>query len=257
MSRLKQILAHGAVAVGTFVSEVRNPNLSHLLAQSGFDFFILDNEHGAFSWETMAAMIAGARGANIDVVVRVPEIRREAILKPLDLGAAGLLVPMVDEPAQAREVLRHAKYPPQGNRGLALRRAHSLFRKVSAAEYLAQANAETFIAVQAETAQAVENAAAIAAVEGVDAIFVGPMDLSVNLGLSGQTGHPRLVEAVQKVAAGCAKTGVAPGLLTASAPETVAWIQKGIRFIAYGSDVTLLADGAAAAISAIKEASPV
>ncbi|MEW5912768.1 MAG: aldolase/citrate lyase family protein [Thermodesulfobacteriota bacterium] len=256
MSRLKQRLDNGEVAVGTFVSEVRNPNLGYMLAQSGFDFFILDNEHGAFSWEAMGAMIAGARGANIDVVVRAPEIRREVILKPLDLGAAGLLVPMVDEPDQAREVLRHAKYPPQGARGLALRRAHNMYRKISAPEHLAQANADTFIAVQAESPRAVANAAAIAAVEGVDAIFVGPMDLSVSMGIAGQTGHPQLVEAVEKVIAACAQAGVAPGLLTANAPDTVAWIKKGIRFVAYGSDVTLLADGAAAAISTIKGASP-
>lgn len=256
MSRLKQTLARGGMVVGTFVAEVRNPNLAHMLALSGFDYFILDNEHGAFSPETMAAMIAGARGAGIEVVVRVPEIRREAILKPLDLGAAGLLVPMVDEPQQAREVLGHAKYPPQGNRGVGLRRAHSLYRQVRAAEYLAQANAHTFIAVQAETPRAVENAPQIAAVEGIDAIFVGPMDLSVSLGIPGQTEDPRMVQAVEAVVAACQGAGIAPGLLTADPETTVRWIQKGMRLVAYGSDIGLLADGAAAALAAIKGARP-
>jgi 2-keto-3-deoxy-L-rhamnonate aldolase RhmA len=253
MSRLKQRLAQGEMVVGIFVAEVRNPNLAYMLANSGFDFFILDNEHGAFSVETMEAMIAGARGAGIDVVVRVPEIRREAILKPLDLGAAGLLIPMVDRPAQAEEVMAHAKYPPWGKRGVALRRAHSLYQNVDTAQYLEQANAETFIAVQAESAEAVENAAAIAAVDGVDAIFVGPMDLSVSLGLPGQAGAPAMVEAMERVVAACQKEGVAPGLLSFDPAGAIDWIKKGMRFIAYSSDINLLADGASAALEEIKQ----
>ena len=253
MSRLKQRLAQGEMVVGTFVAEVRNPNLAYMLAHSGFDFFILDNEHGAFSVETVSAMIAGARGAGIDVVVRVPEIRREAILKPLDLGAAGLLIPMVDQPSQAEEVMAHAKYPPRGKRGVGLRRAHSLYKNVDAAEYLEKANAETFIAVQAETAEAVENAAAIAAVDGVDAIFVGPMDLSVSLGLPGRVGDPVMVNAMEQVVAACQKEGVAPGLLSFDPAGATAWIKKGMRFIAYSSDINLLADGASAALGEIKQ----
>lgn len=252
MSRLKQRLAQGEMVVGPFVAEVRNPNLAYMLAHSGFDFFILDNEHGSFSIETVGVMIAGARGAGIDVVVRVPEIGREAILKPLDLGAAGLLIPMVDRPSQAEEVMAHAKYPPRGKRGVGLRRAHSFYKSVDAADYLEQANAETFIAVQAETAEAVENAAAIAAVDGVDAIFVGPMDLSVSLEMPGRTNDPAMVAAIERVVAACRQEGIAPGLLSFDPAGAINWIKKGMRFVAYSSDINLLADGASAALGEIR-----
>ncbi|RPI42457.1 MAG: hypothetical protein EHM67_06655, partial [Hyphomicrobiaceae bacterium] len=104
MASIKQRLRQGELVVGTFISEVRNPNVAYMLAQAGFDFFVLDNEHGSFSVETVSNMVAAARGSSVEVIVRIPEIRREAILKPLDAGAAGLLVPQVNTPEQAREV---------------------------------------------------------------------------------------------------------------------------------------------------------
>jgi 2-keto-3-deoxy-L-rhamnonate aldolase RhmA len=156
------------------ISEVRNPNLAYMLAQSGFEFFIIDNEHGGYSPETISSMIAACRGAGIAPIVRIPEIRRETILKPLDSGATGLLVPVVEAAEQVKEVIRHAKYPPAGNRGVALRRAHSLYGKPEAGPYLQQANEETVIAIQIENPSALRNLDEIATVPGVDALFVGP-----------------------------------------------------------------------------------
>ena len=114
MASLRERLKKGDLVVGLMVSELRNPNFVHMLGQNGYDFFILDNEHGAYSPETVSDIIAAARGAGIAPIVRIPEIRRESILKPLDSGAAGLLVPLVNTAAQAREVIFHAKYPPLG-----------------------------------------------------------------------------------------------------------------------------------------------
>ena len=194
MSELKAKLKNGGLVIGTMISEIRNPNLVYMLAQCGFDFFIIDNEHGAYSPETISNMIAAARGAAISIVVRIPEIRREAIMKPLDSGAAGLLVPMVNTADQAKEIMTYAKYPPMGNRGVGLSRAHSSYGRPNAAEYLDQANQATFIAVQAESPQAIENLESIASTPGVDAIFVGPADLTVGMEIPGQITHPRQVE---------------------------------------------------------------
>ena len=150
MYQIKKKLQNGKLVLGTMISEVRNPNITYMLAQCGFEFVIVDNEHGTYSFETISDMIAAARGAGISVIVRIPEITRANILKPLDAGAAGLLVPMVNTVDEAQAVVSHAKYPPLGNRGAALRRPHNLYAKVNAAEYLEQANKNTFIAVQAE-----------------------------------------------------------------------------------------------------------
>jgi 2-keto-3-deoxy-L-rhamnonate aldolase RhmA len=252
MTPLRHRLQCGELVVGTMISEVRNPNVAYLLAQSGFDFLIIDNEHGAYSDETVSDLVAAARGAGVAVVVRIPEIRRETVLKPLDSGAAGLLVPQVNTPEEAAEIVRHAKYPPQGNRGVALRRPHSQYARVSAADYLQQANDETFIAVQAESVEAVGNIDAIAAVDGIDCLFVGPYDLSVSLGIPGQVDHPREVEAIDKVVAACRRHRKVGGILLFDAELLRGWIEKGMRLVSYSSDVTLLADAALAAVTHLK-----
>jgi 2-keto-3-deoxy-L-rhamnonate aldolase RhmA len=252
MYNLKSKLKKGDLLVGTMISEVRNPNVAYMLAQSGFDFFIIDQEHGAYSPETLSNLIAVARGAGIAPIVRIPEIRRETILKPLDSGAAGLLVPQVNTPEQAKEILLHAKYPPAGNRGVALRRAHSLYQKVTPAEYLKQANEETFIAVQAETPTAIENLEAITSVSGVDAVFVGPFDLSVSLGIPGETNHPQEVEAINRVVEVCRKRRIASGIHLFDLKALKMWVEKGMRFVTYSSDIALLADAAANGVAELK-----
>jgi len=253
MSELKTKLKNGGLVIGTMISEIRNPNLVYMLAQCGFDFFIIDNEHGAYSPETISNMIAAARGAGISVVVRIPEIRREAIMKPLDSGAAGLLVPMVNTADQAKEIMRYAKYPPMGERGVALSRAHSSYGRPNAAEYLDQANQTTFIAVQAESPQAIENLDSIASTPGVDAIFVGPADLSVGMGIPGQITHPKEVEAIETVLAICQKHAVIPGIHMSKRETLKGWIRRGMRFVTFSSDVDLLARAAQESLVHLRE----
>jgi 2-dehydro-3-deoxyglucarate aldolase/4-hydroxy-2-oxoheptanedioate aldolase len=253
MYSIKKRLQNGELVLGTIISEVRNPNVSYMLAQCGFEFFIIDNEHGSYNPETIANIIAGARGAGISVIVRIPEITRENILKPLDAGAAGLLVPMVNSAAGAEEVIRHAKYPTMGNRGAALRRPHNMYAKVNAADYLKQANENTFIAVQAETTQAIDNINEIASVDGVDCIFVGPFDLSVSLGIPGQINHPIEVEAIEKVVAACKMHNKIAGILMFDQELLSKWIKHDFRFAVYSSDITLLADAASKAVKDLKE----
>ncbi|MEE4284870.1 MAG: aldolase/citrate lyase family protein [Mariniphaga sp.] len=252
MYKIKKKLLNGELVLGTIISEIRNPNIAYLLAQCGFEFFIIDNEHGTYNYETISAMIAAARGANISVIVRIPEIKRESILKPLDAGAAGLLVPMVNTAAEAREVIHHAKYPPMGNRGAALRRPHNLYAIVNAPDYLQQANENTFIAVQAETTTSIENISEIAAVEGVDCIFVGPFDLSISLGVPGQINHPLEVEAIEKIAVACKKHNKIAGILMFEQEMLTRWIKKDFRFAVYSSDITMLADAASNAVKELK-----
>ena len=245
-------LQQGALMVGTLISEIRNPNVMYMLAQSGFDFVIVDMEHGAYSPETVSDHVAAARGADIPVIVRICEIRRETILKPLDSGAIGLLVPQVHTAEQAKEVVSHAKYPPEGNRGVAIRRAHNFYRKVDAAAYMKQTNEQTFIAVQAESPEAIENLEEIANVPGVDSIFVGPFDLSVSMGIPGKIQDPREVAAIERVVEVCRQRGIASGTMLFDKEQAKNWIRKGMRFMAYSSDIGILADAAASAVSELK-----
>jgi len=256
MSSLKARLKKGDLVVGLMISELRNPNFVHMLALNGYDFFILDNEHGAYSPETVSDNIAGARGAGITPIVRIPEIRRETILKPLDSGAAGLLVPQVNTVEQAKEVIYHAKYPPMGNRGVALRRPHNLYCDVVPTDYLRQANEETLIAVQAETPQAIQNLEEIVAVPGIDVVFIGPFDLSVSLGIPGEVNHPREIEAIDKVIEISRRRGVGVGIQLFDVPSIQSWVRKGMRMISYNSDSAILAKAAAAGVAEIRKALP-
>jgi 2-keto-3-deoxy-L-rhamnonate aldolase RhmA len=253
---LKSRMAKGELVVGLMISELRNPNFVFMLSQSGFDFFILDNEHGAYSPETVSDIIAAARGAGIAPIVRIPEIRRETILKPLDSGAGGLLVPQVNTVEQAKEVVFHAKYPPVGNRGAALRRPHSLYRKVAPKEYLAQANADTLIAVQAETSESIQNLGEIVAVPGIDVVFIGPFDLSISLGIPGDIHLPKEIEAIDKVLETCRQSNTAVGIQLFDVPSIKTWVQKGMRMISYSSDSAILADALATGVAEIKKTIP-
>lgn len=253
MFDLKKRLRQGELVIGTMISEVRNPNIAYMLAQNGYDFMIIDNEHGAYNPESISDMIAGARGAGIASIVRIPEIRRETILKPLDSGACGLMVPQVNDVQQAKEVIFHAKYPPAGNRGAALRRAHSLYRKGSPAEYMKQANEDTIIAVQAETPESIQNLEGIASVPGIDIIFVGPFDLSISMGFPGEVNHPREVEAIERVVSICRRRGLTAGIHLFDVSTIRMWIEKGMRFVSYSSDVSFLADAAAAGITDLRQ----
>ena len=253
MIDLNKKLKDGGLVIGTMISEIRNPNLAYMLAQCGYDYFIVDTEHGAYSPETVSSMIAAARGAGIPVIVRIPEIRREAIMKPLDSGAAGLLVPMVNTAEQAQEIIHYAKYPPMGNRGAALSRAHSLYGRPDAAKYLTRANETTFIAVQAESPEAIENLKAIAAIPGIDSIFVGPFDLSVSLGIPGQITHPKEVDAIAKVIEVCRQHNITPGIHMSDAGTLKEWIKKGMRFVSFSSDVDLLAKAGQESLVKLRE----
>lgn len=252
MLDLKASLKTGRLAIGTIISEIRNPNLAYMLAQCGYDFFIIDNEHGSYSPETVSDIIAATRGAGISAVVRIPEISRETILKPLDCGATGLLVPLVNTADQAKEIIAQAKYPPMGNRGIALSRPHSLYGRPEAEAYLLQANESTFIAVQAESPEAINNLEEIASIPGIDAIFVGPSDLSVGLGIPGQVTHPREVEAIEWVLGVCDKHDIIPGIHMSNLDVLKKWIQKGMRFVTFSSDVDMLARSARDSLSQLK-----
>ncbi len=253
MVPLKKRLEAGDLVVGTMISEVRNPNVVNLLAKCGFDFVIVDNEHGTYSAADVSNLVAAARGADIAVIVRIPEIRRETIIKPLDSGATGLLIPQVETADQARQIIHHAKYPPQGQRGLALRRAHSLYGRPDAGEYLRQANEETLIVVQAESQTAIDNLDQIVTVEGIDAVLVGPFDLSVSLGIPAELTHPKEIQAIDQVVQVCLQHNTIAGVHMFDVAQITEWIAKGMRLISYSSDINMLADAAAKDVAELKK----
>lgn len=256
MASLKKRLADDELVLSTMISEIRNPALGRMLATAGLDSMIIDMEHGTFGWPEMAATIAVSRASGMVPIVRVPETRREAILKPLDAGAAGILVPMVNSAEEAREAVRLAKYPPLGVRGVALRRGHSDYRPVSAADYLQQANEEVAVLVQIETREAVERIDEIAGIEGVDAVFVGPFDLSVDMGIPGKVNDPLIRETFSKVIASAKRNGIASGIQLFDSSLVQELMDEGVRYLSLGSDINSIVDTAARSVKDARSGAP-
>lgn len=208
----------------------------------GFDWFMIDTEHAQVNPETMAAMAAVLGGGGPTPLVRVGNVDPYLIKQALDSGAHGILVPLVGTEAQARAVVAFSKYPPEGVRGAAAAAASRYGMELTS--YLRNANAETLVGVQIETQEALSHLDAIASVPGIDLLFVGPTDLTLNLGLVDDRTNPRVREAMRSVVDACERHGKVPGTLVINSEEKKAALALGFRFISLASDVRFLIQGA-------------
>lgn len=217
-----------------------SPIAAEIAAGSGLDLLLIDGEHSANTLETIQVQLQVAAAFPVCPLVRVPFGDAVVIKQMLDLGAQNLIVPMVESAEQAAALVRAVRYPPQGVRGVgsALARS-SRWNRVD--DYLADANASVSLTVQIESADAVEHVEEILAVEGVDAVFVGPADLSASLGLLGQQGHPDVVAAVERVLAAAAAAGKPAGVNAFDPAVAEHYLDQGAAFVLVGADVSLLA----------------
>lgn len=248
---LRERVAAGEFVFGPLVVDVRPPTLPLILQAAGFDFFIIDLEHGSLDVTAAADMIAVARLAGIAPLVRPPGHAPEHFRRLLGLGAAGVMVPNVETPQQAEAVVRASKYPPEGVRGFSGNPAQVDFESMGIEGLARRANETTFVMVQIESRTGVANVGDILAVEGIDAVLVGPGDLSLNLGVPGQYDEPAFVEAVESVFAAAHERGVAPGIHCTNPDFARRWRQAGAGLLTYSSAAGLLAAGARAAVEVL------
>jgi len=206
----------------------------------GFDCAWLDTEHRDFTTDDLYAAVLAARMHDMDTVVRIRKQDYGDYFRPLEIGATGIMVPHVMSADEARWAVRNAKFAPQGLRGMDAAGPDARFTDVDAAEYCREANRETFICVQIEDREAVDQAEAIAAVPGVDIVFVGPADLSQSYGVPLRFDHEHVKGAMRRVAAAAAANGIAWGT-TATRPEALEeYVGMGARFLPISSDVRAL-----------------
>jgi len=251
----KQALAEKRAQIGLWVG-LADHYTTEICAGAGFDWLLLDGEHAPNDLRTLlqqAQVVAGYPGTHS--IARVPvghgNIGTALIKQYLDLGFQTLLVPMVDTPQQAGEIVRAMRYPPLGIRGMGGARASRWGR---IANYPKEANGQVCLLVQAESRAAIDNIEAIAAIDGVDGIFIGPADLSAAMGHVGELTHPEVQAAIDKAIGRIAKTGKAAGILTAD--ETLArhYLSLGATFVAVGLDNNLLAKATTALAAKFKGA---
>lgn len=243
-------LAEQGLKLGLFAVEFATPGLPMIVAGAGADFLVLDMEHSGLSFETVKAVAAGARAADLPLVVRVAHRHPNEVSRALDAGADGLMAPLVSSAEEARAFVRWATYPPGGGtRGVAMMNAHDGYRPGPAVAKMREADARKSILIQIETREGAEEADAIAAVEGVDGLWIGHMDLSCSLGIPGEFGHPDFLAAEARVREAAKRHGRAFGRLAASAAEAQALAARGYDTLGLCSDVmaihSRLAEGVA------------
>lgn len=235
---VKRALRDGGVAVGTFVFEFATTGIARLAAGAGAEFVVFDLEHTGWSLETLRGVLATVVPPLVPVV-RVPATEYHFIARALDVGAMGVMVPMVESAEQARRVVEAAKYPPAGRRGAAFGVAHDDYRGGDILATMASADAEGLLIAQVETAAGVREAEAIAAVDGIDVLWVGHFDLTNSMGIPGQFDHPDFLRAVRDVAAAARDHGKAAGYMCADVAGGRALLEQGYRALAYGGDLWL------------------
>ncbi|MCA9013319.1 MAG: hypothetical protein KDB01_26400 [Planctomycetaceae bacterium] len=235
---------------GTFLN-LGSASVVEIAAETGFDWLLIDLEHGSGTVADLRGQLLATRGTNAAPIVRIASADPDVVKFVMDSGAAGVMFPYVANAQEAARCVQMMKYPPVGTRGVAgIIRATSYGRQWQ--EYQAQANRESLVIVQIETPDAADSADEIAAVPGVDVLFVGPLDLSVNLGHPGDFTPPAFIQHLKNVIAACQRHGKAAGIL--SRPELMdSHLQLGFRFVALGSDAGAIVTGLTNSLKAMRK----
>lgn len=225
----------GNPIIGVFQS-FDSPDLTEMFGYSGFEFIVFDAEHGNLYPGGCEHLIRAAECSNIVPLIRIPSFERADILKALDRGSMGILVPMVETKEDAEKIVSLAKYYPLGIRGLAVStRAGGYGKTISQKEHLETSNSETLVLLQIETKKAVENLDEILKVDGVDVIFIGPSDLSQSLGFPGEINHPEVQKTMDIIIQKALAANKIVGIFEGSLNEVSKWMDKGIKLIACGA----------------------
>ncbi len=252
MTGLKQRLINGQAVIGTFLS-LGNAITAEIISNAGFDWVIIDLEHGVGAENDVVLQLMALKNAGVAAIIRVESYQRQRIQRVLDLGADGIMCPKVDSPEEAAQAVQAMHYPPGGNRGVAkMTRATEYGARFD--QYLNTTHERLLGVVQIETLKALEHLEAIAAIREVDVLFIGPSDLSMALGVFGQTSHPLFTAAVDRIISVAKMANKQVGILLPDPSEVKQYYRRGIHFIACGTDASFLSKGAKQAAAAMRDA---
>ncbi len=245
VNETKRRCREGRLTLGAGVRMARTVEVGLAMKACGYDWLFIDLEHGPFDLETCGQVAIAALAQGITPLVRVAALEPHLCTRALDGGAQGIVLPHCENAEQARELVRICKFPPAGERSSGGGLAHAGFTPMDPDELHAAVNRETLLVAMIETPEAGENAAAIAAVEGIDVLLIGTNDLSTGMGLAGQHDHPRVDRVYRQVIEACAAHGKTPGMGGSYDPAMVERrIGEGMRFVLAGSDLSFLLAGA-------------
>ena len=244
---VKEILAGDGIVHVFGMGQLCSTKLIEIVGiAGGYDAIWLDQEHSGLSIREIELATLACRACGLDSFVRVAPTDYATVMQPMEAGAGGVMAAQVRTAEEAEQFVRWAKFYPRGYRGLTGAGIDGRYSLMPQDEYVRQANQRTFIAIQIETREAVENVAAIAAVRDVDLLFVGPSDLAQSLGLPGQLDHPRCYETIERISDACRTAGKPWGIIARNSDYASRWVERGCRFLVLGADVLLAQRGIAA-----------
>ena len=250
---VKARIAAGGQAFGAMVFEFFTPGLPQLCVNAGAEFALFDMEHTGLGFETLKTQCALCRGLRIVPMARVPRREYHFIARALDVGALGVMVPMVGTADEAAHIVSCARYPPQGRRGAAFGFAHDDYQGGNVAEKIAALHARTLLIAQIETVEGLRNVEAIAAVPGIDVLWLGHFDLTNSMGIPGAFDHPDYVAAVARIVAACEQAGKVAAFLATDERSARDAVARGFRMFAYGIDQLMLQEALRAGLSMLRE----
>src|SRR5450755_606743 len=251
---VKKPLADGRHAFGSMVFEFFAPGLPTICRNAGAQFVLYDMEHTGLGFETLKTQFALCRGLDIVPMARVPRGEYHFIARALDIGAFGVMVPMVASAAEATHIVACTRYPPLGKRGAAFGFAHDDYAGGDVTAKMAAMHERTMVIAQIETAEGLGNVEAIAAVPGVDALWIGQFDLTNFMGIPAQFGHRDYLAAVDRIVAACAAHGKTAAILATDDAWALDYAAKGFRLMAYGIDQLLLQDALRRGLDVVRDA---
>ncbi len=230
---VKEKILNGGTAYGVFCN-LYSPMIVELVGHIGFDFALIDTEHGPAGVESCEHMVRAADSVGLPAFIRVAMNIRQNILRYLDIGALGVMLPQISTRAEAEAVVEAVKYPPQGRRGLAAVRAADYGLTTTLKDYTIKANQETLVVVQIETMDAVNNLDEFLSIEGIDIFFIGPADLSASMGYVGEPNHPEAQAMIEKLVHRIRAAGRIAGTVAYTHEALVTAKERGFQVIVHG-----------------------
>ena len=251
-NRVKTALKTGKLQLGCGFSKIRSLEVPRILAAAGFDWTFLDAEHGGFGIEALQELCHECSAAGVSPIVRVADMQYSLVARALDCGAQGIIFPRVESREYLERAVSWTKFPPLGVRGFGLAPAHVDYERATIPQILEHMNENVMVVLQIETKLAVERREELLSVPGIDAVLIGPVDLSISLGVPGDFEHPEMIEAMEKIRDSCIAHGVAPGTQTRAVALAKFWIERRMKFVGSGSETGFLFEKAAEVAAALR-----
>lgn len=237
---VKKALAEGKVQYGTNFGQLRSEEVVKILSAAGFRWAFIDTEHGGFDLETVQEICRIAPFYDFAPIVRVADLQYSLVTRALDVGAPGVIFPRVESPELLEKAVSWTRFPPQGIRGFGLSPFNFNFEPMTMPQMMEFANENTMVVLQIETVRAFEARNELLSVPGIDAVMVGPSDLSISLGVPGDFQNPKLVDTVEKIRESCLEHGIVPGIQTRTLQMARFWKERGMLFLGCSSETSML-----------------